>query len=174
MPRARPDESVLANFRQVLPRRVHRYFSRGRRLVKHRAPDERLHRFRIRTKRLRYTLELYAEHFPTVLQSSLKYFQHIQEQLGKLQDQRMLGAWLAQHKSESPAGKSAVETVLRTVAGKRKELRKAFFRGWKHLEKSSLEDHLVERIKRAAGRRVPSEARPATPWRRGRIRPAAR
>ncbi len=151
MSRAHPDESVLANFRRVLPRLVHRYFSRGRRLVKQRAPDERLHRFRIRTKRLRYTLELHAEVFPAALQSSLKYFQHIQDQLGKLQDQRMFDAWLEKRRAESAAGRTAAEALLRAVADKRKELRKAFFRGWKHLEKSGFEDALVQRIKRTGG-----------------------
>ncbi len=147
MRHADPQETVLANFRGVLPRLVHRYHARGRRLVKHRAPDEQLHRFRIRTKRLRYTLELYAEVFPAALGASLKRFQHIQEQLGKLQDQRMFSAWLQRRSRENAAGKAAAKLLLRAVADKRRELRKAFFRSWKQLQKSGFEDALVRRIK---------------------------
>lgn len=150
MAQVHPTESVLANFGRVLPRLVGRYFARGRRLVKNQAPNEALHRFRIRTKRVRYTLELYADLFPEAVGASLEAFQRIQQVLGELQDQRMFAARLKQQARADPDHSGEYEALRRAAGKKQAALRKAFFRAWKKLEKSRAERTLLRRIQRAS------------------------
>jgi CHAD domain-containing protein len=149
MARIRPRESVLSNLRRVLPRLLRRYFSRGTRLAKDRAPDEELHRFRIRTKCIRYTLELYSEVLPEVIGGSLKHFQRVQEQLGNLQDQRMFRAWLEARAAECPESAQQYHALVRVTASKRAEFRKGFFQQWKELAESGFEEKLLGRIRKA-------------------------
>jgi CHAD domain-containing protein len=148
MPRLDPTESVVSNSSRVLPRLVHRYFDRGRRLVKEKPSDRRLHRFRIRTKRIRYTLELYLDLIPAIA-DSLPDFQQIQQALGDLQDQYMFRAWLERH---APGGSEhkPQQALLDAVEKKQRALRKAFFREWKKLEKSDSEKSLLHAIKQAS------------------------
>lgn len=74
------------NARTRLPALVAGYFQAGRKLV---ASDPRpagLHRFRLKTKHLRYTLELFRPVYGPTLEKRLSDLQHLQTLLGEIND----------------------------------------------------------------------------------------
>ena len=83
------DESVSApeNARSRLPGMVEAWFQRGRALA---APEANspaaLHSFRIRTKRLRYTLEMFRPFYGPRLDARLAALREVQTCLGELND----------------------------------------------------------------------------------------
>lgn len=145
MPKAVPAENVARNFRRVVPAMLVRYYRRGQRLLKRNPTDADLHRFRIRTKRVRYTLELYADIFPA--RDALERFRKTQDLLGRLQDCQKLCGFL---KGQAARGKWAGHwgDVLRAARKQRKSLRKEFFREWPRLQGEPFRSRLLERIKR--------------------------
>src|SRR5687767_11676322 len=92
----KPGKSVEVNFRSVAPRLYKRYFRRGRRVANLYSGVPELHRFRIRTKRIRYTSELYQRLFPAALTRAVAEFKAIQDSLGSLQDHATVAAYFEQ------------------------------------------------------------------------------
>jgi CHAD domain-containing protein len=150
MRRVRPARPVLANFRRILPRLLRRYFRRGRALAADsRATSEQLHCFRIRTKRIRYVTELYAEVFERELRGALAQFRGIQQTLGAHQDQSMIAAYFEGRlkKVKSATFKKEYRRLLERSRKRQESLRKVFFRRWRRLERSGFERGLLQRIK---------------------------
>lgn len=81
------DESASpgANARRCLPRLVPSYYREGRKAVEGDAP-EALHEFRLRTKRLRYTIELFRSCYGPGLERWLAALGRIQDHLGAISD----------------------------------------------------------------------------------------
>lgn len=73
-----------------LPKLARRYLRRGRDLVEEtvttKADWEALHRFRIESKRFRYTLELFAPVYDAGLQNRIESLKRIQDVLGEIND----------------------------------------------------------------------------------------
>jgi CHAD domain-containing protein len=82
------DESktVAANVRNALPRLMDDYFVAGRELVGSSVRPRALHRFRLKTKRVRYTLELFLEHYGPGLERRIDKLKDIQTLLGDIND----------------------------------------------------------------------------------------
>lgn len=150
MARLRPTRPVRDNFQRLMPRLLRRYFKIGRGLVQAQASGELLHRFRIRTKRLRYITELYDEVFPEALRGCLQQYRGIQELLGSIQDQRMLQAWLARKVTTTrvPAARIEYGRLLQQARLREAALRVQFFQRWEKLEASGFEKRILSRIKR--------------------------
>ncbi len=145
MARLRPKRSVRANFRRVLPRLLRRYFRRGRRLVESRASFPELHQFRIRTKRVRYTTELYQKPFPKLISRAAHELQVIQGILGALQDQCMVVAYFERRLANVRRPKLQAEylRLLHRARARRDAHREAFERRWAYLEKARFAKQLL-------------------------------
>jgi len=73
-----------------LPREAEKYFAAGRRAIKKRASSKDLHRFRLATKRFRYTLEIFRPIYGRALERRLKTLRALQDALGKISDSQTL------------------------------------------------------------------------------------
>jgi CHAD domain-containing protein len=82
------DESASpgANARRCLPELVLSYYREGRKAAAGDAAPEALHEFRLRTKRLRYTLELFRVCYGPGLERCLDALGRIQDHLGAISD----------------------------------------------------------------------------------------
>jgi len=79
-------QSVAQNAREVLPKLARKYFEAGRDAVSEKRPPEELHRFRLQTKRFRYTLELFRPVYGPQLDRYLNALRTLQGALGKVSD----------------------------------------------------------------------------------------
>jgi CHAD domain-containing protein len=91
-----PAHSVDANARAVLPKMARKYFEAGRAVIGEKKDPDHLHVFRLKTKRFRYTLELFRPVYGPQLDRYLNSLKSLQSALGKVSDheaiQRVLGA----------------------------------------------------------------------------------
>ena len=74
------------NARSKLPPLIVEYFAEGRQLFAADATSAALHRFRIETKHLRYTLEMFGECYGPGLEARLERLRGLQQSLGDLND----------------------------------------------------------------------------------------
>lgn len=101
------DEAAGAalNARRKLPALAAEYFAEVRDVIAGKPSAAQWHRLRLRTKRLRYTLELFRACYGPGLEERLKALHHAQQLLGDLNDcaaaQRMIDALLPRR---SPQG----------------------------------------------------------------------
>jgi CHAD domain-containing protein len=86
----RPSRTATMNARAVLPRMVEKYFHAGREASDGTRSPKELHRFRIATKRFRYTLELFRPVYGATLDRRMKLLHNLQDTLGKLSDYRSM------------------------------------------------------------------------------------
>ena len=77
---------VAANARRELPRMVSAYFSRVRAFLAEDGTPRSLHRMRLASKRLRYTLELFRPCYPAGLEDRLNALKLLQDRLGEVND----------------------------------------------------------------------------------------
>jgi CHAD domain-containing protein len=113
------DEALSAaqNAAYGLPPLVHDYFERGRALAGADATPAALHNFRLRTKRLRYTLEMFRPFYGPGLESCLGRLHEVQRLLGDANDCDATLRLLA-GPALSPA-RRRFETFLKTRAAER-------------------------------------------------------
>lgn len=78
--------SATQNARDALPRLVQKYFKAGRHAAAGKYSAKQLHGFRLKTKRFRYTLELFQPLYGQSLEKSLKSLHSLQGVLGKISD----------------------------------------------------------------------------------------
>jgi CHAD domain-containing protein len=86
----RISQSAAENAALLLGRQAAKYFRVGRETVKKRTSSKDLHRFRIATKRFRYTLEMFRPIYGRSLGPRLKALRGLQDALGKVSDARTL------------------------------------------------------------------------------------
>ena len=77
---------AAANARRELPRMVSAYFSEVHDSLARDAPLRKLHRLRLASKRLRYTLELFRPCYPAGLEDRLDALKTLQDWLGEVND----------------------------------------------------------------------------------------
>jgi CHAD domain-containing protein len=100
------------------------YFSRSRRLLAGEPSPAELHRLRLWTKRLRYTLELFRSCYGPGLETRLKELRSIQQLLGEIND-CVAGAGLLERAMDGSRDKNRVRQFLDSKAsGKAAEFRK--------------------------------------------------
>ena len=148
----KPEHSAIENGRSVLPKLVEKYFKAGRKATDgERSPDE-LHQFRIKTKRFRYSLELFLPAYGTRLDQELEAVRELQKVLGKLHDYHVMEQMLE--------GQKTLQTNLQRRAKKKL---KEFHEQWTKLDSNGE----LKRWKKflAAG---PAKSRPSHSKRRAR------
>ncbi|MEK7405077.1 MAG: CHAD domain-containing protein [Acidobacteriota bacterium] len=110
------EASAAVNARRKLPPLVEGYFAEGRALVNGNPPPEALHQFRLHSKRLRYTLELFRPVYGPGLEQRLDGVREIQQYLGDLNDcaatERLITAALPARAAE----RKKMEAFLRVRA----------------------------------------------------------
>jgi len=74
------------NLRRVLPKMAEDFFAAGSAAAAAGDDHEILHRFRLRTKHFRYTLELFPTFYHNQLPQGLKALQGLQDRLGEIND----------------------------------------------------------------------------------------
>ncbi|MDQ6706700.1 MAG: CHAD domain-containing protein, partial [Acidobacteriota bacterium] len=79
-------ETAAVNARLVLPALAEKYFEAGRKLLLKESSHRALHRFRLKTKQFRYTLELFRDVYGASLERRLESLRPIQSALGDLND----------------------------------------------------------------------------------------
>ena len=77
---------LLPNARRELPRLIAAYFSRVRKVLAEDGSPRKLHRLRLASKRLRYTLELFRPCYPAGLEDRLAALKKLQDWLGEVND----------------------------------------------------------------------------------------
>jgi len=107
---------VAGNARRELPRLVAGYFERGRALLAKDPSPAKLHRLRLATKRLRYTLELFRATYGPGLETRLAELRHLQQLLGEINDGEAARRLLAKAMKGSPQ-KNMVADFLHVRAG---------------------------------------------------------
>ncbi len=81
-----PGETVAANVRAILPAMIAEYYEAGRKAAARGKSGEELHRFRLKTKRIRYTLELFRGASGPPFGKWLDGLRPIQNALGDIND----------------------------------------------------------------------------------------
>lgn len=112
----KPSHTAAQNARLVLPKMARKYFEAGRKAIAGKRPSDELHGFRLKTKRFRYTLELFRPLYGPNLDRYLKALRELQSALGKVSDYQAIQRVLA---SDSEL-KKQIEQALK---GKVKDLR---------------------------------------------------
>jgi CHAD domain-containing protein len=114
-------EPAARNASRVLPQLVRDYFEAGRKLDRDSSPRA-MHRFRLKTKHLRYTLEAFVPLYGPGFKSKLAALRPIQNALGELNDCEVLLAEIG--------GRLSSE-VKAFVTRRRDEKRREFLRYWR-------------------------------------------
>lgn len=78
--------TAAENAAAQLPGLAHKYFRKGRTLLQEHSSPRALHRFRLETKRFRYTLELFRPCYGPGLDQRLAKLREIQGHLGEVSD----------------------------------------------------------------------------------------
>jgi len=115
----KPSHSAAENARVVLPKMARKYFEAGRKAIEGKRPPEELHAFRLETKRLRYTLEMFRPVYGPNLDRYLKALRELQSALGKVSDYQAIQRVL----SGDDEVKKQLEHALK---GKIKDLRQSW------------------------------------------------
>jgi len=121
--------SAAANARRVLPPLAEAYFKAGRELTASKAAPEALHRFRLASKRFRYTLEIFGPCYGPGLGTRLAGVHKIQEYLGEINDCAATGALLRRHLPRRSPLMARLERFLRARTAQKVARFNAFWRG---------------------------------------------
>lgn len=114
MKKLRWDESTSAakNAKSVLPGSLCAYFEAGRELMGGPLRPAALHRFRLDTKALRYTLELFRPCYGPGLERLLSELRRIQGYLGLISDYATCAELVARHLPDTAPERIRIEGVL--------------------------------------------------------------
>jgi CHAD domain-containing protein len=82
----KPQLRAAENAHTALPRLTEEYFDAGRRAASHGKSPKELHRFRVKTKHFRYTLEMFRPLYGRRLDPQIRRLQEVQRILGKMSD----------------------------------------------------------------------------------------
>jgi CHAD domain-containing protein len=127
LPGAKWDERAAAatNARRELPRLAASYFEQVRALLAEDPSADRLHRVRLLTKRLRYTLELFRPCYGPGLEPRLSALRRIQQSLGEVNDSTAAGRLLSKTMaSASPQRARILRFLEERAVVKAQEFRK--------------------------------------------------
>ncbi|MBZ5596232.1 MAG: CHAD domain-containing protein [Acidobacteriia bacterium] len=114
-------KSAEENASRKLPQLARTYFRAGRALFAAESTPESLHKFRLKSKRFRYTLELFQPCYGPGLEERLKLLRNIQDLLGEINDCVTTRKLVAQNQ---PAVSKFLE---RRMAVKKRALRSYWF-----------------------------------------------
>ena len=116
---------AAVNARRELPRLAASYFAQVRALLAEAPSAAKLHRVRLLTKRLRYTLELFRPCYGPGLETRLASLHRIQQSLGEVNDSAAAGRLLSKSMSTaSPQRARLLRFLEERAAIKAQEFRK--------------------------------------------------
>lgn len=115
---------AAANARSNLPGLASRYFADVREFLADNPLPSEMHRLRLATKRLRYTLELFRPCYGPGLETRLAELRQLQQILGELNDSAATGKLLAKAMRGSPQRKRVVRFMELRAARHTREFRK--------------------------------------------------
>ena len=148
-PRWDAREGPAANARRLLPRLAAAYWKAGQEAAQPGVPWERMHAFRIATKHLRYTLELFAPLYGRALTKKFEVLRRVQNSLGRIND-------FETAKNLGPARRLAAHAGW--ISDRQSEERTAFERLWEAefaASRGGLDwERYLRRYAREAGRRA--------------------
>ena len=78
--------SLIDNLAREMPRTLAKYFDRGNKALAEKASWEEMHEFRLATKRMRYTLELFRDVYGPSLDFFIDALRSLQTRLGDIND----------------------------------------------------------------------------------------
>jgi CHAD domain-containing protein len=111
-------EGVAANARRELPPMVSAYFSQVREFLTKDPAPRKLHRLRLASKRLRYTLELFRPCYPAGLEDRLAALKTLQDWLGEVNDAVASGRMLRKALMRQPTVRKFLEDTAAEKAAK--------------------------------------------------------
>jgi len=117
-------KSAAENARVALPAMVAEYFAAGRKLQQGARSIQALHDFRLASKHLRYTLELFRPCYGPGLERCIEALRELQGHLGELNDCATTRQLIANHNARPSPQRERVERFL----GDRSEQSMARFR----------------------------------------------
>ena len=112
-------KSVAENARDKLPELSHGFFEAGRELAASHSSLQALHRFRLLTKRFRYTLELFRPCYGPGLARRIEALKTLQQYLGEVSDCRTTRELLAGRDDLSKAVRDRLTRQLKVLAAAR-------------------------------------------------------
>ena len=117
--------TAATNARRELPRLAASYFAQVRALLAEDPSAAKLHRVRLLTKRLRYTLELFRPCYGPGLETRLSALRRIQQSLGEVNDSIAAGRLLSHSMSTASPQRARLLNFLEgRAAVKAQEFRK--------------------------------------------------
>lgn len=121
--------SFTEDYRNILPAMAAEFFEAGERAADASADLDTLHKFRIKTKKFRYTLELFAPVFGKTLEMPMRVLRNLQQRLGDINDYAASGQILKDYRdSHSAVVDRALERLERMAAADTKSFRRYFHR----------------------------------------------
>jgi CHAD domain-containing protein len=111
----KPSRSAAENARVVLPKLAHKYFEAGRKAIEGKRPPDELHGFRLKTKRFRYTVELFRPLYGPNLDRYLKALRELQGALGKVSDYQAIQRVLSKDSEVQKQIEHALKGKLRDL-----------------------------------------------------------
>jgi CHAD domain-containing protein len=105
--------------RRMPPQMAREYFRRGKDAMRDKAPAEGLHQFRIATKNLRYTLDLFAPLYGSSINGLLQQLKGVQSLLGEINDCATARRMVSRHKG----GREILAALKRRQRKKAEEFR---------------------------------------------------
>jgi len=116
--------SAEANARQKLPTLVSDYFAEVRGFLAKNPSAAKLHRLRLATKRLRYTLELFRPCYGRGLEIRIAELRKVQQLLGVVNDRVAAGKLVAKAMQSSPRRTQVKEVLEKRARQKAREFHK--------------------------------------------------
>jgi CHAD domain-containing protein len=110
-----PSQSAADNARVILPKMARRYFDAGRKAIHGKRPPSELHAFRLKTKRFRYTLELFRPLYGPSIERYLKALHELQTALGKVSDYEAIRNVLGSDRELKDRIENAMEGKLKDL-----------------------------------------------------------
>jgi CHAD domain-containing protein len=124
-PRWNKNWSAGENARSVLPALLRVYFNEGRKVIGAAPNSADLHRFRLRGKRVRYTLEMFRGCYGPGLERYLAALRQLQDHLGVMNDCATTRALLRAMTPKASPERARVEGLLDAILKmKRSDLRR--------------------------------------------------
>jgi CHAD domain-containing protein len=152
----RDDLDLRSNLQQRLPKLARKYLKKGTDALNGDRSWDEIHRFRLDTKRFRYTLELFVNQYGPGLDAMLDQLRHIQKLLGEANDNIVTSEMLR----DIPGTDGVRDKLAKRAANRLKKLRI----WWRNtLMSEAAQEQWIRYLSRYAAR--PGVKRSSTPLR---------
>lgn len=154
-----PTRTSSENAAAVLPKIAQGFFQLGRKVVQPETPDKKLHRFRLRAKRFRYTLELFKPCYGPTLSEHITAVKRMQDHLGTMSD---CAATLDLIAASDLADLDGAQQLQDYLENRSQRERTNFFEYWQStFGSNNAEKRWMDYLERFAGRVAKSQLRNA-------------